>query len=615
MLFFLRENQNKSILVILRKIIGLLTSTDKRKLLLLSFVQVSLGFLDLLGVLGIGLLGSLSITNIRGGENNQIIQSILVYLNIGNKSAQFQIGVVASISLFFLVLRTVLSIIFTRKILVFLSHRSARVTSLLVSKLLSRTILEIQSRTHQENIFALTTGVQYLLIQVLATCMVIISDISILLFILIGLILVDPILALLATSLFGSVGFLLYRVMNGEAQKLGRQSSRLKIANSEKVVEAIRFYREAFVHDKTNRWVSEIGILNSKYAEVSAKLNFMPYVSKYVIETSIIFGAILISAVQFALHDITSAVTALSLFLASSTRIAPAVLRVQQGFVSVRSGLGQSEPTLELIDEMELIDYGPNQSAYENVTRSEFTPEIVLTDVSLVYPGSEHYALNNLSLNIPSGLQVAIVGPSGSGKSTLVDVILGILPPSKGSVSISGLPPVNAIKHWPGRISYVPQEVYLTKGSIRDNIILGCSPDEISEEEIDEAISKADLRSFLETFPASYNTSIGEDGTKLSAGQRQRIGIARALVTRPQLLILDESTSSLDLNSEHEIATDLEKLKGEMTVIMIAHRLTSIKDADLVIYLDSGSVLAKGTISDVRSKVPAFDANAYSSGL
>ena len=600
---------------LLRKILSHLSSRDRKKLFLLSLIQVSLGFLDLLGVLGIGLLGSMSISKISGSSNTDATNKILTFLNLENETIQFQVGIVALISLFLLVARTVISIIFTRKILVFLSHRSAKVTASLATKLLSRSILDIKTRTYQENLFALTTGVQYLLIQVLATSLVIISDLSILLFIVLGLLVVDPILGILITTLFGLIGFILYKTMNGEAQRLGRLSSKLKITNSELIIESIRFYREAFVHNKTSKYIDDIENVNLKYAEISAKLNFMPYVSKYVIETAIIIGAVLVSAVQLFLHDITVAVTTLSLFLAAGTRIAPAVLRVQQGFVSIKGGVGQSEPTLVLMGELESDQELMADTSTEESGNLEFYPEIELKNVSLKYPGSEIYALNAVNIKISEGSQVAIVGPSGSGKSSLVDVILGILSPTSGEINISGVTPKKAIKKWPGMISYVPQDVYLAQGSIRKNLTLGYMEEEISEKMIYQALEHSDLNIFVNSLPSKIETRIGEDGATVSGGQKQRIGIARALITNPRLIVLDESTSSLDLTSEKEIVESLKKLRGRVTVLMIAHRLSTIKDADLVIYLENGEILSSGTLEQVKSEVDLFKKNAIQSGL
>jgi ABC-type bacteriocin/lantibiotic exporter with double-glycine peptidase domain len=197
----------------------------------------------------------------------------------------------------------------------------------------------------------------------------------------------------------------------------------------------------------------------------------------------------------------------------------------------------------------------------------------------------------------------------------LIDLILGVLEPTSGSIKISGKSPRDAIRIWPGAISYVPQDVLVINGTIRENICLGYAPEEISDEEVIDALIGASLVDFVESLPMGINTEVGERGSKISGGQRQRIGIARALVSNPALIVLDEATSSLDGETESQITDALNKVKGNCTVVMIAHRLSSVRDSDLVIYLDKGQIIAQGSFTDVRNQVPNFDKQALLMGL
>jgi ABC-type multidrug transport system fused ATPase/permease subunit len=212
-------------------------------------------------------------------------------------------------------------------------------------------------------------------------------------------------------------------------------------------------------------------------------------------------------------------------------------------------------------------------------------------------------------------MSLAIVGTSGSGKTTLVDLLLGVLQPESGIVSISGKTPLDAITKWPGAISYVPQTVSLIEGTIRENICMGFTQNQISDELVLKAIDSASLREFISNTPAGLDTEVGEIGSKLSGGERQRIGIARALLTNPKLLILDEATSSLDGETEAEIGEAIQSIKGEVTVVMIAHRLSTVRNADIVLYLEKGQVRSLGTFDQVRESIPNFDAQAKLMGL
>jgi ABC-type multidrug transport system fused ATPase/permease subunit len=207
------------------------------------------------------------------------------------------------------------------------------------------------------------------------------------------------------------------------------------------------------------------------------------------------------------------------------------------------------------------------------------------------------------------------VGSTGAGKSTLADVILGVISPQAGSVDISGVPPRVAIERWPGAISYVPQAVALVAGTVRENVALGMPDDAISDDLVWEALRRAHLADFLSESREGLDTTIGERGFRLSGGQRQRLGIARALYTRPRLLVLDEATSALDAETEQAIIRTLEDLEGEVTTITVAHRLATVRNADQVVYLEGGRIVARGTFEQVRAQVTDFDRAAALLGL
>ena len=207
------------------------------------------------------------------------------------------------------------------------------------------------------------------------------------------------------------------------------------------------------------------------------------------------------------------------------------------------------------------------------------------------------------------------MGPSGAGKTSLVDAILGVLPSSNSSVIISGMTPLEAVTHWSGAIAYVPQDVLISDGSIRQNVSIGFPDSEATDDLVWEAIEMAQLKVFVQSLPNQLDSQVGERGTRISGGQKQRLGIARAMFTKPKLLVLDEATSSLDGQTESDIADAIQALKGIVTVVMIAHRLSTVRDADKVIYLDHGKILSIGSFQEVRTEVPEFDRQAQLMGL
>ena len=238
-----------------------------------------------------------------------------------------------------------------------------------------------------------------------------------------------------------------------------------------------------------------------------------------------------------------------------------------------------------------------------------------MNNVNYTYPGNIVPTISEASFEVKPGEVIALVGPSGSGKSTLIDIMLGILKPNSGNVKISGVSPLQAINTWPGAISYVPQETRITSDSIKGNVAMGFPVREQIDPVIIDAIRIAQLESVLFENNLSLDSDVGEAGSKLSGGQKQRLGIARAMFTHPHLLVLDEATSSLDGETEASISDAIHDLRGSTTVVMIAHRLSTVRNADIVVYLSKGKVLATGTFDEVRNTVPDFDRQAKLMGL
>jgi ABC-type multidrug transport system fused ATPase/permease subunit len=593
----------------------ILSKKNQNKVVAAMILQAGIGMLDLMGVIAIGLLGALSVTGLQSRDPGDRVSSVLETLHIENQSFQTQATILAAGALLLLIGRTVFSIFFTKKILFFFSRRGAQISSELVSRLLSQPLLTILSRTTQETVYAVTTGVGIITLQVLATVVVLISDISLLVIMGIGLFIIDPSTAVGTFLVFALIAYMLYRFMNVRANSLGVQNSKLSVLSNEKIVEVFTSYRESVVRNRRDFYAREIGKLRYSLADVSAESAFMPYVSKYIIETAVVMGALLMGITQFLLQDAAHAVATLAIFLAAGTRIAPAVLRIQQGSLQIRNGLGAAGPTLDLIDLLGNAPMNENVDDSVDIRHVGFNPKVHLDDISLTYPGKTIPAISNITLVIPSGGLVAIVGPSGAGKTTFIDTLLGVLNPDKGEILISGLPPLVAIAKWPGAISYVPQDVAVATGTIRENISLGYPPEVATDELITNALKIAQLEEFIADLPEGLDTQVGERGAMISGGQRQRLGIARAMFTHPKLLVLDEATSSLDAETESSISNAIQLLRGHTTVVMIAHRLSTVRNADLVIYLSEGKVKALGSFNEVRKSVPDFDKHAKLMGL
>jgi ABC-type multidrug transport system fused ATPase/permease subunit len=592
---------------------NLLSKSDQLKLKLVVVLQFATGLLDLAGVLLIGALGTLAYSYITGIQTDESVSKALDFFGLSDFTNREQITLLISLSVAFLTIRSIISVLVTKKTLHFLSLRGAAISTSLISKLLTKPLTIVQSKTSQEVLFATTRGVDYVTLQILAPAVLLLSDVALLAILCLGLFLADPATAIVSFIFFMLILIVLNSITQKKAAKLGSINSKANIQSNNKIVEAISNYRDLVVRHRHQYYTNEISNSRRMLADTSAEIGFLPYVSKYLMEFATVFIAILFSTFQFTTKETSIAVGSISLFLVASARIAPATLRIQQGLIQIRGGIGAAAPTFELIDLVGGLESSNSLIKTESVNSFEhvgFSPKIVIKNLSFRYPSRTENAISEVSLEIPPGKFVAVVGPSGSGKTTLVDLILGVIYPDNGEVLISGLPPLLAHQRWPGAIGYVPQEVALSSGTISQNISLGYSEKNEHQNRILACIGYAQLSEMLLDLPLGIHTQIGERGSEISGGQRQRIGIARAMFSSPRILVLDEATSALDGKTEMGISDSIRSLRGSTTVLVIAHRMSTIRDADLVVYFENGRVRAKGSIEEVSRAVPEFDIHA-----
>jgi len=587
---------------------------QRNKFIKIIFVQSALGLLDLLGVTVIGLIGALSVAGIKSGLPGGRVSQILTFLGLEKFSFQMQVALLSILGITILILKTIFSIIYTRRILFYLSLQGAEMSTRIISKILTKSYMFIRTRNLQETIYNTTTGVTALTLGVVGNLLTLVADISLTILISGALFLIDPLVAGSTFVIFAGIFLALSKLTHAKSAHLGEELTKKSVESINEIESTLRLFREISISGLSKEFVSRNEAMRIGLSKTASDLSFLPNLSKYIIESSVILGAVTIAAVQFLLQDSNRAIATLTIFLAAGSRIAPALLRTQQSIFQIKSNLGSAQGTMKLIDELNsevsiLLATG-------NETQTDFNADLKISNLKFSYGNSTQFALQIPSLKIESGSFVAIVGPSGSGKTTLVDLLLGVITPDDGELTISGLSPRTSSMAWKTEIRYVPQDIWIFNGTLRENITLESnSKSDVANNRLASVIDRVQLNDFIKQLPKGFETIMSSGGSNLSGGQKQRIGIARALYSDPHFIVLDEATSSLDATSENEITKYILDLKGQSTVIMIAHRLASVVNADIVIYLEDGKILAQGSFEHVRNTVPNFDSQANLMGL
>jgi ABC-type multidrug transport system fused ATPase/permease subunit len=612
------KSTNRTVFASVKIALTLFSRREKSQLLLVATFQVLLGFLDLMGVVLLGLLGTLAVSGVQSVPTTGRVAEVLDFFSIADLTLQSQVAIIGSTAAILLAVKTALSLAFTRKTLRFLSNKSAKISLKLLQEVLGKSLIELREKSSQATLYSVTLGVSAITMGIVGTLLALATDISLLMILFSGLLLVDINSALFSVFFFALIGLALYRIMNVKVKKYSLEAIDTSIHINERILEVVNSYRESVVRNRRDFYISEIGQSRIKLAGLEAELGFFPNISKYVVDLALVFGALGISALQFLFSDAKHAVGSILIFLVAGMRIGPAVMRVQQQAILLKNATSNASSTLDLANNLiasQASHLPVFIDSYQVNQHAGFSGTLLLDKLSFKYPGATSDAVKDINLQVEGGKSVAIVGPSGAGKTTLVDLILGIFPPDSGNVLISGTPPLQIFAEFPGAVSYVPQDVFLSNRTIRENVSLGFNSSITSDAEIWTALEGARLADFVRNLPEGLSTLVGENGAKLSGGQKQRIGIARALFTNPKFLVLDEATSALDGETENEVTEAIQDLRGQVTVIMIAHRLSTVRNADLVVYIDNGEIIAKGNFDEIRRKVPNFDNQATLLGL
>jgi ATP-binding cassette subfamily C protein len=585
----------------IKKVFMLLPKEARRKFKFYLVIQIILNILDILSVAIMGAIGALAINGIQSRPAGNKVQTVLKIAHLEGLSFQVQVAILGVSAVSLMLFKVLLQYSFNKKIFNLLFEVSIQLsTSLLSDGIEKQTKSELKNSFHEFQ-HAIGYGINATTIGTLGVLSTLVSDVFLL--VLIGgvVFVVDPTSFLLSFIFFGLLSFILYKKQNSRAYSLGKLQSELNVAGNSQLLNIFQSYREIYLNGKQTYFVKKSSDLRERYREVYITQLLMPNIGKYAVEVSIAVATLAMAAFQFSTQNAVHAAANLTIFLAAGSRIAPALLRIQNGMITLKGNLGQVAPTLELLGEREVSKFSNVKS---NIKNDEvFSPGIDVLGLKFCYQDSRSFNLEIENLKIEPGKMVAIIGKSGSGKTTLVDLLLGLRVPSSGECRISGVPSRQAVEKWPGRIAYVPQQVEIFDGSIAENIAIGEEVENIDLNRVMKLLKEVDLFSEILDDQSGVWKKIDGKQDSLSGGQRQRLGIARALYHEPSLIVLDEATSSLDAESEHAITKLFSTLHNKVTIVAIAHRIATVTASDLVLYMEKGRILASGSFEQLKGTI------------
>ncbi|MCK3770203.1 ABC transporter ATP-binding protein/permease [Microbacterium aerolatum] len=428
------------------------------------------------------------------------------------------------------------------------------------------------------------------------------------------IVIAQPFTALITVVYLGLIMAILYWVVSGRSVQAGRVSRDYSFKVATLMTEMMQALKEITLRNKTGEIAAVVNYNRSFSTRARANMNFLGSVPAFVLNSALVGGFIVVGGIGYVIGGMDEALAGVALFAVAGFRLVPSLT----GFQSIVTTTTANVPHVQAV----IFDIQVSAKYIEVAERlgqqkiRETPRMLTLEDVSFGYPKHEDTpAVHDINLQIPIGSSLALVGSSGAGKSTLVDILLGLLVPQRGSIHLDDQDLNDVLADWRSRVGYVPQDVSLFDGTVAQNVALSWDDSDIDFDRVRTSLERAQLWETIEARDGQVRGRIGERGLSLSGGQRQRLGIARALYSDPLILVLDEATSALDTKTESKVTEAIRALKGQVTIVSVAHRLSTIRDSDLVCFMQDGTIADQGTFDELVARVPNFAEQAQLAGL
>ena len=576
--------------------LSFMKASERVKYFSLLVLRGAASLLDLIGILAIGFLAtSVAVFLTQGSDPSRTIEVGEIQIPAVSASS---LPVVALLILLLFLAKAVISILLTRQLANFLAKIEARSARVIAKKSFKNDLETMRKTSREDLMFAIQMGSPNAFHALLNSLGVLVAEGFLFVLVIGSFAFIDPIVAVGAVIYFGLIGFLIHvfigRLMERAASKMAQSVVDANVSISD----LGDVFREATILGRTEHFIDKVFHSRLRVSSNAARQFVLSGMPRYIVETALIFGIAVFILIQSTGEDTAASAATIGVFLSGGLRLTASLLPLQSALLTIKQAIPPAQKALGILHnhtDQEEFNFTGDKVKEEH----ESSISVSVTNLHFSFQDSELETLKNVSLEISGGQQAAFIGLSGAGKSTLADLILGLLEPSAGTILIDGQTPQQFVRQNPGLIGYVPQRPGMITGTIAENIALGIDSSKVDKARLERAIQNANLKEFVSQLPNGLDTDVGKRKDEFSGGQLQRIGLARALYSQPRLLVMDEATSALDAESEEEINRALGSMRGEVTIILIAHRLNTIQRSDIVFLIEEGQITSSGSFQSL----------------